>query len=88
MNVSGIEKCDRNKFNGTLKELKEFWLSESSLFHKNRRVDMHNVSVSFTGELAQYLIDMTEIENKTIEEVLVNFVKEAFEAKKEKSKCY
>lgn len=25
--VEGIGKCDRNKFNGTLKELREFWLS-------------------------------------------------------------
>lgn len=25
--VKGIGKCDRNKFNGTLEELKDFWIS-------------------------------------------------------------
>ncbi|WP_341808568.1 hypothetical protein [Wolbachia endosymbiont (group E) of Neria commutata] len=41
-----------------------------------------NVNVSFEGELAQYLTDMAEIENKTIQEVLVDFVKEEIEARK------
>lgn len=41
-----------------------------------------NVNVSFEGELAQYLTDMAEIENKTIQEVLVDFVKEEIEASK------
>ncbi|WP_339047492.1 hypothetical protein [Candidatus Mesenet endosymbiont of Phosphuga atrata] len=39
-----------------------------------------NINVSFDNELAQYLTDMAEMQNKTIQEVLVDFVEEGFEA--------
>ncbi|WGJ61763.1 hypothetical protein [Wolbachia endosymbiont of Frankliniella intonsa] len=42
-----------------------------------------NVSVSFEGEFAQYLIEVAKAWNKTIPEVLVCLVKEEFEAEKE-----
>lgn len=45
-----------------------------------------NINVSFENELAEYLTDMAEIENKTIQEVLVGFVKEEFEEDIELSK--
>ena len=38
-----------------------------------------NVTVSFEGELAQYLKDIAEIDNKTVEEMLVHLVTEALE---------
>jgi len=41
-----------------------------------------DVNISF-GELAQYLIEVAELWNKTIPEVLVAFVREEFEAEKE-----
>jgi hypothetical protein len=42
-----------------------------------------DVNVSFENELAEYLVEMAEMENKTIQEVLANFVREEFEAEKE-----
>ena len=39
-----------------------------------------NVNVNFENELAQYLADMAEMQNKTIQEVLVDLVEEGFEA--------
>ncbi|XGA08509.1 MAG: hypothetical protein U0X86_000752 [Wolbachia endosymbiont of Xenopsylla cheopis] len=39
-----------------------------------------SVNVSFENELAQYLTDMAEMQNKTIQEVLVDLVEEVFEA--------
>ncbi|GHM58882.1 MAG: hypothetical protein sL5_09830 [Candidatus Mesenet longicola] len=39
-----------------------------------------NINVSFENELAQYLADMAEMQNKTIQEVLVDLVEEVFEA--------
>ncbi|VVC31262.1 Toxin RelE-like domain,Toxin-antitoxin system, RelE/ParE toxin family, partial [Cinara cedri] len=45
-----------------------------------------NINISFENELAQYLTDMAEMENKTIQEVLVSFVKEEFEEDIELSK--
>ncbi len=38
-----------------------------------------NITVSFEGELAQYLKDIAEIDNKTVEEVLVSLAREALE---------
>lgn len=45
-----------------------------------------NVNVSFEGELAKYLKDIAEIDNKTAEEVLVSLVREALEEDIELSK--
>ncbi|WP_264723362.1 MULTISPECIES: type II toxin-antitoxin system RelE family toxin [unclassified Wolbachia] len=38
-----------------------------------------NVNVSFEGELAQYLKDIAEIDNKTVAEILMHLVTEALE---------
>lgn len=45
-----------------------------------------NVTVSFEGELAQYLKDIAEIDNKSVEEMLVHLVTEALEEDIECSK--
>ncbi|MDG7056615.1 MAG: hypothetical protein LKM43_00445 [Wolbachia endosymbiont of Penenirmus auritus] len=45
-----------------------------------------NVTVSFEGELAQYLKDIAEIDNRTVEEMLVHLVTEALEEDIEFSK--
>jgi RHH-type rel operon transcriptional repressor/antitoxin RelB len=41
-----------------------------------------SVSVSFENELAQYLMDMAEIQNKTIAEIVNDLVEEELEASK------
>ncbi|MGL9759437.1 MAG: hypothetical protein ACR5LA_12130 [Wolbachia sp.] len=38
-----------------------------------------SVNISFENELAQYLKDIAEIDNKTVAEVLVSLVREALE---------
>ncbi|WP_264338629.1 hypothetical protein [Wolbachia endosymbiont (group A) of Cheilosia soror] len=45
-----------------------------------------NVTVSFEGELARYLKDIAEIDNRTVEEMLVHLVTEALEEDIEFSK--
>ncbi|GFR08647.1 hypothetical protein TNCT_389261 [Trichonephila clavata] len=45
-----------------------------------------NVTVSFEGELARYLKDIAEIDNRTVKEMLVHLVTEALEEDIEFSK--
>ncbi|UJQ20815.1 hypothetical protein L2227_06645 [Wolbachia endosymbiont of Delia radicum] len=45
-----------------------------------------NVNVSFEGELAKYLKDIAEIDNKTVAEILVHLATEALEEDIELSK--
>ncbi|WCR59238.1 MAG: hypothetical protein PG978_000674 [Wolbachia endosymbiont of Ctenocephalides felis wCfeF] len=45
-----------------------------------------NVTVNFEGELAQYLKDIAEIDNRSVEEMLVHLVTEALEEDIEFSK--
>ncbi|MDG7052364.1 MAG: hypothetical protein LKM45_00530 [Wolbachia endosymbiont of Alcedoecus sp.] len=45
-----------------------------------------NVTISFEGELAQYLKDIAEIDNRSVEEMLVHLVTEALEEDIECSK--
>ncbi|MBD0392014.1 hypothetical protein IC220_06235 [Wolbachia endosymbiont of Pentalonia nigronervosa] len=42
-----------------------------------------NINVSFEGESAQYLIDIANLENKTVQEILASFVREELEEDKE-----
>ncbi|MBA8758298.1 hypothetical protein HCR18_04500 [Wolbachia pipientis] len=41
-----------------------------------------NVNVNFEGKFAQYLIEMAEVQNRTIEEVVKDLVEEEIEASK------
>lgn len=45
-----------------------------------------NINISFEGESAQYLIDIANLENKTVQEVLASFVREELEEDKELAK--